>query len=252
MSRINAARPQFFAQFLQQWLSQNGLSLLLLCGIFFPLAIFAFLAMQIWRQEGGLAWDIAILNAIHSGARPSLDYLAQTLTNFGTDLGVFPAALLIGLRLLSIRRWRSLTYWLLALLGGGLLNYLAKLWLHRARPSLWDYPLLADFSFPSGHAMSSIVFVAALILLTLHKPWRHWVWLLGGLFVVAIGWTRLYLGVHYPSDILAGWMLGIAWVLAASLVVQPTRSIAQEASPRPEADLPDAILELISENVADS
>ncbi len=233
------ARPQSFPEFLRQWLGQNRLPLLLL-GIYLPLAVFSLLALQIWRQEGGLNWDVAILTAIHSTARPQLDWLAQTLTNFGTAWGVFPATVLIALKLLQDRRWRSLTYWLMAMLGGGLLNHLAKLWLHRVRPSLWDYPPLADFSFPSGHAMSSMLFVVALILLTIHKPWRLWIWLGGGLFAITIGWSRLYLGVHYPSDIVAGWMLGIAWVVAVSLVVQPMPPAPQERLPVAEVELPDS------------
>jgi len=240
MSQLDADQPQSFLQFLRQWLSPNGVPLLLLVGIYLPLAVFGLLAVQIWQLDGGLTWDIAILTAIHSTAQPRLDQLAQILTLFGAKLGVFPATLLIAGRLLYGQHWRSLTYWLIALLGGACLNHLAKLWLHRIRPSLWDYPPLPDFSFPSGHAMSSMVFVAALILLTVHKPWHRWVWFLGGLFVMTIGWTRLYLGVHYPSDILAGWMLSIAWVIAVSLVVRPTRPMAQETMPNAEADLPDS------------
>jgi len=228
-----------FLQFFQRWLSQNGVPLLLLFGIYFPLAVFGLLAMQIWQRDGGLTWDLAILNRIHSTAQPMLDQLAQMLTPLGTKFGVFPATLLIAGRLLYVKHWRSLTYWLIALVGGGLLNRFAKLWLHRVRPSLWDSPPLPDFSFPSGHAMSSMVFVMALILLTIHQPWHRWVWLLGGLFVVTIGWTRLYLGVHYPSDILAGWMLSIAWVIAVSLVVRPTRPITEETLPHAEASLSD-------------
>ncbi len=45
--------------------------------------------------------------------------------------------------------------------------------------------------------------------------------MVGGLFVVAIGWTRIYLGVHYPSDILAGWLVSIGWAVGVSLIVRP-------------------------------
>ncbi|WP_317134583.1 phosphatase PAP2 family protein [Leptolyngbya sp. 7M] len=157
---------------------------------------------------------------------PILDRIAAGWTNVGTKWGVFPASVLIGIGFLYARRWRFLTYWLIALLGCVLINRVAKLWLHRVRPSLWDYPPVPEFSFPSGHAMASMGFVAALIVLTWNTSWRIWVWLLGGGFVVSIAWTRLYLGVHYPSDIVAGWLLSIAWAVGVCLIVKPLSSTA--------------------------
>ena len=235
MSKLNfiplSSEPSF-RQFLQQWLTKNSL---LPLGVYLPLAGFGLLAMQIWRLEGGLAWDVAILNAIHSTAGPRLDQIAQGLTPLGTKWGVFPATLLVAAKLLYDQRWRPLTYWLLALLGGGLLNRFTKLWLHRLRPSLWDHVQPSDFSFPSGHAMSSMVFVAALLLLSPQSE-RRWVGLVGGLFVVAIGWTRLYLGVHYPSDILAGWMLAVAWVASVSQGVSPSLAVTPVPEPPPGAE----------------
>jgi undecaprenyl-diphosphatase len=220
-------RLQSFSFFLKQWLSRNWQPLLLLFGTYIPLAIFAILAMQIWHHEGGLWWDVSILTAIHSTAQANLDAFATTLTRFGTKWGVFPAVGLVAIGLLYARRWRLLTYWLITMLGCGLINHTAKLWLHRVRPGLWNYNPLPDFSFPSGHAMSSMGFVVALVIISWNTRWRTWVLLLGGLFVVSIAWTRLYLGVHYPSDIVAGWMLSLAWAIAVSLVVKPLGSITQ-------------------------
>lgn len=212
---------QSFTYFLEQWLQRNWQPLLLLFGTYIPLAIFAILAMQIWQQEGGLWWDVSILTAIHSTAQARLDVIATILTKFGTKWGVIPAATVIAIRLFYARRWRWLTYWLITMLGCGLINRVAKIWLHRVRPSLWEYTPLPEFSFPSGHAMSSMGFVVALVILTWHTRWRSWVLTFGSLFVISIGWTRLYLGVHYPSDIVAGWMMSIAWAVAVSLIVKP-------------------------------
>lgn len=214
-------RIEPFIYFLKRWLQQNQRPLLFLFGIYVPLAIFTILAIQIWQLEGGLAWDIALMQAIHTTAQAKLDMIAAVLTKFGTKWGVIPVSILIGIGFLYARQWRFLTYWLITLCGSGVINQLAKLWLHRVRPNLWDYPPHPEFSFPSGHAMASMGFVVALLVLTWHQGWRVWVWLLGGIFVISIGWTRLYLGVHYPSDILAGWMLSIAWAVATSLVVKP-------------------------------
>lgn len=224
-----------FLQFFERWLKRRWRSLLsLILGVYLPLFIFVILAVQIWQQEGGLAWDVSIMTAIHATSQARLDVIASTLTKFGTRWGVIPASVVISLILLYQNRWRSLTYFLITGLGCSVINPAAKATLHRVRPSLWEYPALPDFSFPSGHAMASMVFVAALGVLTWKTRWWNWVLGLGSLFVVAIGWTRLYLGVHYPSDILAGWMLSLAWAMGVALVVKPYRvrqNIALEASP---------------------
>lgn len=233
-------RLQSFLYFLKHWIKGNWQPLLLLFGIYLPLAIFIVLAIQIWRLEGGLGWDIAILMAIHQTAHPWLDGLAAIWTKLGTKWGVFPATAVIAMALLYRRRWRWLTYWLIALLGCGSINLLAKTWLHRVRPSLWAYPPLADFSFPSGHAMASMGFVMALLVLTWHSRWRIWVLLLGSLFVVSIAWTRLYLGVHYPSDIVAGWMMAIAWTMGTSLAVKPFAATPIASAPIPPTPIPPA------------
>jgi membrane-associated phospholipid phosphatase len=220
-------RLETFTAFIKHWGTARWQTLLLLfLGIYVPLSVFGMLAVQIWQHEGGLAWDVAIMLAIHRTAQPSLDQIATTLTNFGTEWGVFPGSVLVALVLLWFRHWRSLTYFLITLLGCGAINRLEKVWLHRVRPTLWDYAPVPDFSFPSGHAMSSMVFVAALVVLMWGSRWCWLILATGGVFVVAIGWTRVYLGVHYPSDIMAGWMMAIAWAVLVSVVVKPQLTAA--------------------------
>lgn len=63
--------------------------------------------------------------------------------------------------------------------------------------------------------------VAALVILTWGTYWCWWVLVVGSAFVLAIGWTRMYLGVHFPSDILAGWLVSVAWAIGVSLLIRP-------------------------------
>lgn len=214
---------QSFLQFLKHLLIARRNSLLLvLIGVFLPLLVFGDLAEDVWEKEGGFPWDVPILLAIHKTATPQLNVFAATLTKFGVFWGVFPVAFVVGLVLLLRRQWRRSAYLITTLLGSIVINRTAKALLHRVRPHLWESPAPEfDYGFPSGHAMSSMTLVAALVILAWGSRWRWPVFILGSVFVLAIGWTRLYLGVHYPSDILAGWMASVAWAVGVSMLIRP-------------------------------
>jgi undecaprenyl-diphosphatase len=196
---------------------------LLLVGVGLPLQLFVLLAAAISRDPEGLPGDAPLLVALHAIANPVLDGFASYFTQLGIAWGVLPATILLALGFSSQRQWRSLAYLLSAILGASCINYTSKLAFHRARPHLWDlfYPLPSDYSFPSGHALFSMVLVVVLVSLTWGSRWCNWVIALGSLFVVGMGWTRLYLGVHYPSDVLAGWLIGLAWGIGVKLLIKP-------------------------------
>jgi undecaprenyl-diphosphatase len=213
---------QSFFRFVQQLLMTHWRSLLLLLlGVFLPLQVFGELAEDVWENEGGFPWDVPVLLAVHSTANPQLDVVVTMLTKLGVFWGVFPIATVTALVLFNRRRWRSLTYLIVTLLGSIIINRTAKVLLHRVRPHLWESPAPEfDYGFPSGHAMSSMTFVAVLVILTWGSRWRWLVLIVGTIFVLVIGWTRLYLGVHYPSDILAGWMVSVGWAVGVSLIIR--------------------------------
>ncbi len=199
--------------------------LLLLLGVFLPLQVFGELAEDVWEHQGGFPWDVPILLAIHKTAQPQLDVFVTYLTNFGVFWGVFPAAFALAIVLIIRKQWHWLTYFVVTLAGGAVLNQVTKVLLHRVRPHLWQSPAPEfDYGFPSGHAMATMALVAALSIMAGNTRWRWWVIIFGGIFVVIIGWTRLYLGVHYPSDILAGWMASLAWAIGVSLLLKPART----------------------------
>ncbi len=214
---------QSFGNFLKHWIATRLTALLvLLLGVLLPFIIFGKLAEEVWENDGGFSWDDSILLAIHQTTRPQIDAVAIFLTRFGVFWGVFPAAIAISLFLFVKRYWHQLAYFLSVLLGSLIINRTVKLLLHRVRPHLWQSPAPElDYGFPSGHAMSSVTLVAAVVILTWNTRWRWWVMILGCAFVLTIGWTRLYLGVHYPSDILAGWTISIAWAVGVSLLINP-------------------------------
>ncbi|WP_035984974.1 phosphatase PAP2 family protein [Leptolyngbya sp. KIOST-1] len=224
MKRINVRdRFKSFFGYLKTLLTRHYRSLLLLLlGVYLPFQFFGELAEVVWKNQGGFPWDEPILLTIRTMATPQIDTVAIALTQLGVAGGVLPATIIISLLLWQRRQWRSLAYFLTTLVGTAILNLTAKLLLRRVRPSLWESPAPEyDFSFPSGHAMASMAFVAALVILLWGSRWNWVVVGLGSLFVLVIGWTRLYLGVHYPSDIIAGWLASIAWAVGVSLVLKP-------------------------------
>ncbi len=191
-------------------------------AIFLPFSGFILLASHIWNQGKGFDWDISVLQWVHQTARPILDAIALHVTPLGIGWGVIPVLTILGAILTYQRNWRSLLYLIVTPIGSFLLNRTLKLYFHRERPHLWDVfvPDLS-YAFPSGHAMASTSFVIVLIVLAWNTRWRWVVLTAGSLFALAIGWTRIYLGMHYPSDVLAGWLLAIAWSMLTLSIIQP-------------------------------
>ncbi len=195
---------------------------LLFGGVYLPLLIFFLLAVVIWYNPTGLDWEVNLLEAIHKTTTPELNKLAGTATNLGTYLGVAPATAILSLILLVKRNWYRMTYVLISLWGCWGISYTMKILFHRVRPHLWElfYPLPLDYAFPSGHAISSMTLAATLVILAWGSRWFIPALIGGGLFTLLIAWTRLYLGVHFPTDIIAGWMLAISWAIGIHIILR--------------------------------
>ncbi len=200
--------------------------LALFFGICIPFAGFAALAEDVYTHEG-IGWDLPIQTFVHSYATPLLDTFFTVIATLGFG-GVIVVDVLIGLWLMYRRVWGDAIFWVAAVGGAELLNLALKQFFHRLRPDLWSSPGRASgYSFPSGHAMASMALVAALVVLLWPSRWRWPALLLGGLFVILVGLSRIYLGVHFPSDVVAGWAASLAWVTGVSLamygrLVKPT------------------------------
>jgi undecaprenyl-diphosphatase len=118
---------------------------------------------------------------------------------------------------------RLLTYLIVTIFSSAIVNSIIKILVRRSRPHLWEssYPFPSDFSFPSGHAMGSMTLALTLVVIFWGSRYQFLLWILAAIYVISIAWTRLYLGVHYPSDILGGWLLGIAWTTLITLLLKP-------------------------------
>lgn len=166
-------------------------------------------------------FDEPLLRFARSASGPGADAVFLFLSAIGFAWGVIPADIVLVLGLAARRRVRDTLFTALALGGSALLNVFAKRTFRRERPVLWEsIAPEATYSFPSGHAMGSATLFCVVVLLCWHRPWRGVLLAIGGLFVLGVGMSRVYLGVHYPSDILAGWSAALAWTLVVHAVVR--------------------------------
>ncbi len=183
---------------------------------------FGLLLDQVKRNGPLLRVDTSAARHLHEWVRQSDDLVRQLkiLTFFGSPVWfyviVIPAIVWVWRR----GHVRLAVFLVVTTLGGGLLDTIVKEAVGRARPSLVDPVATAHGkSFPSGHAMSSTVVYGSLLMVFLPVIGRRYrPVVIGGavLLVSAIGFTRLALGVHYISDVLGGFVLGLAWLAASA------------------------------------
>jgi membrane-associated phospholipid phosphatase len=194
------------------WHRHRRLLLALLLGFVGPWFIFVRVAREIWEDQG-FPGDQLILQFLHAHGSSGQDALALWLARAGGPLWapVVPALILLGL--LLARQKRAAAFFGLAVIGSGLLNLFAKYLLARTRPTLWEsIAPETSYSFPSGHAMAAAALAAAVAVLLWPSRGRWLAIGLGAAWALSMGWSRTYLGVHYPSDVLAGWLGSLGWV----------------------------------------
>ena len=199
--------------------------------------LFRFLEEMEVLEGDGRHIDEAVLLALRNPADPAdplgPPWLELTMRDI-TALGGIPVLGLLSLLALGWlvlrRRWRSVTLLLLALPGGLLMNMLLKRGFDRPRPSLVAHLVEVETSsFPSGHAMlSAIGFLTLGALLAggaERRRERGYILAAAVVLTLAVGGSRVYLGVHWPSDVLAGWCLGAAWATGCWLLLDLARRV---------------------------
>ena len=177
------------------------------------------LAMLIW---GGGPLDRSIYQALYAGEHPALVTLARVLTALGEPTVLIAAGIVTAV-LLWRAGHRHLPWILIAItmVGRGL-SELQKYWIARARPDLDPHLVVVKTSsFPSGHATSSMIFYLTMALaLTAPSRWHRIAAAAAVLLSLAIGTSRVMLGVHWPSDVVGGWAFGMLWVLLTLQLAQ--------------------------------
>jgi membrane protein DedA with SNARE-associated domain len=165
-------------------------------------------------------FDVTLLNWLHARATPAGYAISNAISLFGSPLTLTALALGGAVLLAGRREWILLGGWLAAFAGGGVLDALLKVVIRRPRP-----PYAAAFlqhyswSFPSGHAMASLIGYGMLgyllVVLRIHRrSLQISVLLSAAVLILAVGISRLYLGVHYFSDVVGGYAAGLLWLTA--------------------------------------
>ena len=212
---------------------------------------FAMLA-EIVSEGATQQYDEAILRWIHGHSTPGLTTFMREMTYLGTGSVVVVVVGVAALFLWHTEHKHSARLLLASTIGGILLNNTLKLIFHRERPSLFEWgTTVASSSFPSGHAMSATVVYGTVAYLVIRLQQSRWAKVLtltsAVLLIFLVCLTRLYLGVHYPSDVLGGMIVGLGWAgfcmatLEASLLLarrRTSRAVVDEL-PAPSELAPD-------------
>ncbi|MBM7647809.1 undecaprenyl-diphosphatase [Bacillus ectoiniformans] len=162
-------------------------------------------------------FDHLIIKEVQSWINEGRTSRMVFITNLASVRFLAAGTIIITAFLLFKKRWHYAMFFLLTVsLGAGLFNKWLKAMFQRQRPEILPLIEQGGYSFPSGHSMGSFIFYGAIAFLLYELLDKGWSRLIGAAFAVAliflIGLTRIYLGVHYPSDVIGGYTAGAAWL----------------------------------------
>jgi len=175
--------------------------------------------------------DTAILQSVQQLISPTMNVIMVTITRTGDPHFTVPLVFAV-FALLLWKRYRSEAYvFAVNCLGGAVFSTGLKLLFGKVRPALWESPIVeTTFSYPSGHALGSVVLYGFLgyLLGVRFVQWKALIY--GGAIALclAIGFSRLYLGVHWPTDLLGGYIIGFLWTSSCTYFLKRKGSHSSE------------------------
>lgn len=184
------------------------------------LLFFAWLSQQM-LAGGALAFDDSIRALVHQHACPALTACMRAVSIIGAPGVLLTLGILVVVVYVRQGRPRTALLFVITMAGAVILDTLLKLLFHRTRPvAFFGLKEPSSYSFPSGHALVSCAYfgvLAAFASARTASRWRRRIyWTVAALLTGIIGFSRIYLGVHYPSDVLAGYATAIVWVFSVA------------------------------------
>ena len=182
-------------------------------------AVFLFVAGTLSHYGIFSAFDLTIRNNVITLQAGWLTDLMVFVTSLGSTTGLSILGSVVVLGLILLRQWKVAELFLLAMIGQAILHHGFKAIFSIARPEpLIRYSIDDSASFPSGHAVAATAFYGFLALVaaqrTTSKLFRIFVLCLAAVLILLICFTRIYIGVHRPSDVIAGFIAAAIWILA--------------------------------------
>jgi membrane-associated phospholipid phosphatase len=219
------ASPSKWRAFLRARFSREGAVGLYLTVGFFAAAllvfVFARLADSVFDVHGKTPIDREVTLEVEGLHNPARDHLARAVAFLGDHRFLLPATFAVTAALYLCKRRVGAVLFFGVVIGGWLLESLLKILYHRARPDLW--PALVTektFSFPSGHATMSTLFYGATAALVFHfsrsRALRTLAVSAAALVILLVCYSRIYLGAHWLTDVLAGILVGLFWVVVSA------------------------------------
>ena len=191
--------------------------------------LFGAIAEDVVNKDAPLGTlDLDVAAWLHARATPALTSVMRFISNLGAPVTVTAITLLVAAFLLWKRQRYRLLALVLAVPGGSLLNVIIKQVIHRHRPTFDDpIQVLTSYSFPSGHAMGSTVLYGMLAAIVVwhvqDRRWRGLALAVAVILVALICFSRMYLGLHYLSDVIAGVLEGVVWLGVCLVAVDALR-----------------------------
>lgn len=165
------------------------------------------------------SFDAFLIGIIQQNKSHTIQMIMETVTFLGTEYGVIIIIVLVSIWLLHHHAYTSLKEFLSISLITFITEVSVKEFVHRARPISWLGITASGYSFPSGHSIMTFVIIVEFIIILkrLHLA-RLWMYIVAFLMVLSVGISRIYLGVHWPSDVFGGWLIGSLIITAYSLL----------------------------------
>jgi undecaprenyl-diphosphatase len=181
--------------------------------------VFGFLAYTISAKKV-LEFDTAIISFVQGYEGPGLTFIMKVFSIIGDTPAVIILSLVVLFFLYKVLKHRSeLVLFIIALCGSAILNLLLKYFFQRTRPEIHRLVEIEGYSFPSGHAMNACTVYTIIAFLLWHniatKTGRTILIIVSAIMILSIGISRIYLGVHYPSDIIGGYLASGFWITIA-------------------------------------
>jgi len=187
---------------------------------FCTLMTFVYLAKEMMRPNSQTL-DISLSSLVYGLRTPWLTQIMIFITGLGAEFTIAAAILICSILIWEKHRQEGILF-VITFISGLAANTVIKMLFQRPRPIIAPLIVETSYSFPSGHTMNAIIFYGLFAYLTFHftgnKPISRIVILCSIVLIGLIGFSRVYLGVHYPSDVLAGYLAGLCWLITAILI----------------------------------